>query len=236
EVVVIDAFTTDEDGHGTFHQEFPGADISTFDVVLFVGTTASGVIWSQPPDNAVIQFNSTTKTHLLPPGFTSLLADDFHFDGDQQIDRVRWWGGSCSLPAPISTFRIRIHQDDGTGKPGTVVFEQNNVDPDDTPTGATMDCSGAQFQFETDLSSPFIAQGGDTYFFAVAAVAPDGETFFTWNGADATAPDANGNSFTASGTSDMDPSSWSGTGIDQAFELVGTTDTLQLRASGINPG
>ncbi|MCH7814417.1 MAG: hypothetical protein IID40_10405, partial [Planctomycetes bacterium] len=106
DVVVSDAFTTDEDGHGTFHQEFPAADISTYNVELFVSTTGAGVVWFQP--------------HVEPPEAqgsnwnTQNIADDVEFDSETSITSLRWWGGTFS-GTDVQTFRVRFYADDGTG-------------------------------------------------------------------------------------------------------------------------
>ena|GEM_PF-4653365 len=237
DIVVPDAFTTDEEGHGPFHQEFPGVDISDRDIELFVGTTASGEVWSQlqDPDNLPSPYASPSLDT------TSRAADDVQFDAGQKTTAIRWWGIWCNKLPLAHDFRVRFYYDNN-GEPGDVVAdsEQNitatmpepPAEPPVTVCGTAPPEGELEFMFEAILPVSFVAPTAGTYWVEVVGRAQANNPVFMWSNATG-GPDGDGvGAQWVSG-----PDYWLTTDIpDRAFELIGETDTTELRATGINPG
>ncbi len=223
-VEVIDAFTTDDEGHGTFHQEFPGVDISTSHVELFVG---DAVLWSQPPDQDVIQPTATVRTAVPPLAFTQLIADDFVLGIGETVTKVRWWGGTCGTP-DITIFRIQFFDSVG-GLPGSVLYTETTASLIPAATGETLDCAFPEAMFEFDIETPF-APGADTYFISIAGVDDDDAApNFVWTGASSPA----GAAFVGTSLDQDEPTINNAIGSQVAFEL--NPGGTELRGVGCNP-
>lgn len=249
DVVVLDAFTTNEEGHGTFHQEFPdtGAvtDISGYHVELFVGAAGAGVVWDQPPDYDMDLFAVPSNVASEP---RQELADDFRFAAQQSITRIRWNGGTFPEtnppPAPphddpVVDFQITIYDNTGadpyTGDPvpGNVVFGPATVTPTKEPTGELMSVGGPpEFLFEANLTGAFTAAADTTYWLEVAGIQTGTIGQFNWSGS---APVVGSTSSFAAYKPYTLGAPWqTGWVPNRAFELE-ETDTTELRAVGENP-
>ena len=232
-VEVLDAFTVNEEGHGTFHQEFLGADISTYDVELFVGTTASGVVWSQLQDpNNLPSYYANTSMDV-----TERAADNIQFDAAQEITAIRWWGSWCNAAPLADEFRIRFYDliVPGVGGTDNVVYEELIVPTTKVSVGVppVPVCADApdEFEFEADLPVAFSAAANTTYWVEVVGCEQANNPVFNWSNATG-GPEGNGAGLQWS----YSFSKWLTGYPDRAFQLVGEADTTELRAHGHNPG
>lgn len=229
EVVVLDAITTDDEGHGTYHEQFQDMNVSGYDVELFVGATASAVVWPQAPDQSVPQPTSMDRTGLPPLASTSRIADDFDLAAGQAVSKVRWWGGTCGTPA-LNEFRIQFLDKVGNA-PGSVLQSITTGPLNSTASGETLDCGFAEQVFEFDITPAFAPAPG-TYFISVAAIDDDADSpNFVWTGAS-----SGGNAYVGTSNDQTEPTISAPLGHEVAFELIGESDTTEVRSSGVNPG
>ncbi len=66
-----------------------------------------------------------------------------------------------------ATVRVKILADNGSGQPGSLLYGE-----DKAPDSWTL-ASGSIYRLRVVLSTPFVAQGGTTYWYGVAGVATD---------------------------------------------------------------
>jgi hypothetical protein len=233
EVVVENALTTGQYGNGLFLKQFKGVNISDYDVEFYVGATSSGEVWSQLPDDA----NPASPAANTSLDITERAVDNIEFLADQDISGIRWWGGWCGAGAPtIEEFRVRFYDSiTAGGSTSNVIYEETVMPVSVTATGATLPCGAAEEVFEADLPLVFPASANTTYWVEVVGIFGDGGVFNITNASSASGmaePDGDGDSLHWS----FGFSQWLTDFPDRAFELLGETDSTEVRMYGVNPG
>ncbi|MCH7702899.1 MAG: hypothetical protein IID37_14545 [Planctomycetes bacterium] len=202
---------------------------------LFVGTTTTGEVWSQQPDDSLFPYAFTA----VDGSATQDLADDFSFVNDTTLTTARWFGGTFNGD-PTLTFRITIHED-ASGIPGTSIFGPVPVTPSSATTGRQMDGGPSilddgipdEFEFEAAPPGGFTATGGVTYWLEIGGIQTGTIDLFTWTSSSSVTGD--GNDLGASQFVDASTTWTASAGVfDRAFELDGEVDTTELRAFGCN--
>lgn len=173
------------------------------------------VVYSQPSSLGVGARNSSTLNFVGgSPGNSTV--DDFTLASSTPITGINWWGVSNGGGNSF-TFTFFANN---SGVPGTVLgtgtgtFSETVINP-------------SLSSYSADLSTPFNAAGGTTYWLLIFNAAPDA----AWAWGDA-APDGNGSLQALN----VEPVSWGAFPVDRAFEL--TTDvaepaTLALLGTGL---
>jgi hypothetical protein len=132
------------------------------------------IIWDNGDTTAASSAYSSQNDTCYP--FVSQVADDFHFEEDQEVWDVHWygtfWGDGEVDPCP---FWIFFYKDDGTGGQPTGA---GMPDPASTAiaayffpavTGYPLDANGFH-AYKVDLPDPFLAYACEKYWIAIQAV------------------------------------------------------------------
>lgn len=136
--------------------------ITLFLWVLSVGlfnSTALAATWSQPP-SGYSGFLSSVNYHAWP-------ADDFKFNGSTAIERVDWWSEGKIDEMPVADgFYIRFYDnyykaDTGQSMAGSMLYEI-------FITGDAHQIQDGDYcHYYAELSTPFLANGGQPYWISI---------------------------------------------------------------------
>ena len=167
--------------------------------VLFVATTAFAdpIVYTQSPESPVVSVRSSQTQDAL--GIVWQVFDNFTLTLDTLITGVDWQGSyintlvqnpSFNPPANSTGFNVAFYANSG-GTPGALLASYGF-----TPAGANETFVGQQaflssgwglgiYNYETTLSSGFVASAGTTYWLSVYANSPlpsPTEAQWGWNG------------------------------------------------------
>jgi uncharacterized repeat protein (TIGR01451 family) len=158
-----------------------GTGARTADVIV---TLSSGTGFSQPP-SSITNLAGLTSISPSTPNAPVTAYDNFTLASASSITGIQWMGfqslagqqcpSSPCIPAAIAQFQINFYSD-ASGSPGTVLANytiSGNANQTQIGTGTYSTETGLPvYSYSANLSSPFSAQGGTTYWVSIVPTQP----------------------------------------------------------------
>lgn len=146
----------------------------------------AGTVFEQLPNRTGGQGSDTDFIDRGSGGpFWQLEADNVRVSTEAMIRHITWWGfygddfdkspDAHDPPAGDETMRVRfygVRPGDGLPDSSNILFEESFLNPTRVATGRTVLLPGPpdEYQFDADLSSPFLLQSNQLYWLEIAQV------------------------------------------------------------------
>ena len=158
-------------------------------VALFQSMTLAGIIVDQQPVQAGGPGSDTGFINDSQQQVWQQLADDFVLTVPSTIRRVTWWGfyggtfsGIALPPRGSEMMRVRFYEArPGDELPGTIIYEENFVNPSRVATGQTAFSitDAPEYIYQVTLGTPLTLASATTYWLEAVQVG-DVDSTFRW--------------------------------------------------------